>query len=237
MLGSSSCELRFSSRVRRDRVGPFALAPGRLPWGLVPLRGVNPASPHPDEHPGSPSFRPQRFARSRRLTPRCTLQVCFALLPRPGFRSGVPPPTQRYHLVGGPDLAPLAPHLYRRLPDDAKLRRVDLRPLFQAGIRSAAQVVKPEPSPVSRRVFLLRTLAADLASAVNGGSTLDLLAHRSSAARAGLGVSIDRQLRCSVSRSPFRSRFPTCRLRPVARKSSTRSITLSGPLRPPNAET
>jgi hypothetical protein len=51
------------------------------------------------------------------------------------------------------DLSPLAPRLCRRLPDDAKPRRVDLRPLFQAGIRSAAQVVKPKPSPVSRRIF------------------------------------------------------------------------------------
>jgi hypothetical protein len=85
MLGSSSCELGFSFRVRRDRVGPFALAPGRLPWGLVPLRGVSPASPRFSELPGSPWFRPQRFARSRRFAPRCTLQIYFALLPRPGF--------------------------------------------------------------------------------------------------------------------------------------------------------
>jgi hypothetical protein len=120
------------------------------------------------------------------------------------------------------DLSPLAPRLCRRFPDDAKPRRVDLRPLFQVGIRSAAQVVKPEPSPVSRRIRLLRTLAADLASAMNGGSTLDLVAHRSSAARAGLGVSIDRQLRCSVSRSPFRSRFAACLQHPVAREKTGR---------------
>jgi hypothetical protein len=37
------------------------------------------------EHPGSPQFRPQRFARSRRFAPRCTLQIYFTLLPRPGF--------------------------------------------------------------------------------------------------------------------------------------------------------
>ena len=46
MLGSSSCELGFSFRVSRDRVGPFACASGRLPWGFVPLRGVSAASPH-----------------------------------------------------------------------------------------------------------------------------------------------------------------------------------------------
>jgi hypothetical protein len=37
------------------------------------------------EHPSSPRFRPQRFARSRRFTPRRTLQIYFTLLPRPGF--------------------------------------------------------------------------------------------------------------------------------------------------------
>ncbi len=69
-----------------------------------------------------------------------------------------------------------------------------------------AQAIARVPS----RFRLLRTLATDLASAVNSGSTRDLVAHRSSAARAGLGVSIDRQRRCSISRSSSRSRFPTC---------------------------
>jgi len=66
------------------------------------------------------------------------------------FRSGVPPPTQLHHLVGGHALAPLAPRLCRRLPDDAKPRRVDLRTLFQVGIRSVVPGVNPESSPVSR---------------------------------------------------------------------------------------
>jgi len=39
----------------------------------------------PASIPSSPTFRPQRFARSRRLSPRRTLQICFTLLPRPGF--------------------------------------------------------------------------------------------------------------------------------------------------------
>jgi len=30
-------------------------------------------------------LRPQRFARSRRLVPLCTLRACFIPLPRPGF--------------------------------------------------------------------------------------------------------------------------------------------------------
>jgi len=68
------------------------------------------------EHPGPPSFRPQRFARSRRLTPRCTLQVCFALLPRPGFslRGSSPDPAappRRWpcpRAVGAVSLSPVA---------------------------------------------------------------------------------------------------------------------------------
>jgi hypothetical protein len=67
---------------------------GRLPWGLPPLRDISPASPLPTGIPGPSMFRPQRFARSRRLAPRQTLQTCFILLPRPGFSlQGFPPPT------------------------------------------------------------------------------------------------------------------------------------------------
>jgi len=41
----------------------------------------------------SPTFRPQRFSRSRRFAPRCTLRACFIPLPRPGFTvQGVSPP-------------------------------------------------------------------------------------------------------------------------------------------------
>jgi hypothetical protein len=39
----------------------------------------------PASFPPWPMFRPQRFARSRRLPPSRTLQACFILLPRPGF--------------------------------------------------------------------------------------------------------------------------------------------------------
>jgi hypothetical protein len=35
--------------------------------------------------PRSPTFRPQRFTRSRRLTPSRASQACFILQPRPGF--------------------------------------------------------------------------------------------------------------------------------------------------------
>ena len=108
----------LSSRVRRAYVGPWSVSHlrtrrdrGRLPWGSYPLRDINPASPLPTGIPGPPMFRPQRFSRSRRLTPRCTLQACFILLPRPGFAlqgfqspdSAEPPrrwpvPPRRWHL-------------------------------------------------------------------------------------------------------------------------------------------
>jgi hypothetical protein len=75
--------------------------------------------------PSSPTFRPQRFARSRRLTPRCALQACFILLPRPGFPlQGVPPPTQPDHLVGDPCLRAVGavslPPVARRRQDPSR---------------------------------------------------------------------------------------------------------------------
>lgn len=52
--------------------------------------------------PSRPSFRPRRFARPRRLPPRCTWWACFIPLPRPGFSlQGFAPATQPYRLVGG----------------------------------------------------------------------------------------------------------------------------------------
>src|SRR5690606_12979321 len=63
------------------------------------------SAPGVHSSPGIPSpttFRPQRFARSRRLAPPRALRVCFAALPCPGFRSrGLIPPTEPRHLVGG----------------------------------------------------------------------------------------------------------------------------------------
>src|SRR5687767_12478863 len=78
---------------------------GRLPWGSQPLRDDSSASPRSAGIPGPPLFRPQRFARSRRLAPRSALPACFIRLPRPGFAlQGLPPPNQPYHLVGGRSL-------------------------------------------------------------------------------------------------------------------------------------
>jgi len=58
----------------------------RLPWG-----SVSPSRHQPEESTcerashSRPTVRPRRFSRPRRLTPPRALQVCFTLLPRPGF--------------------------------------------------------------------------------------------------------------------------------------------------------
>jgi hypothetical protein len=82
----------------------------RLPWGLVPLHDINRPSPHPPGIPCPTSFRPQRFARSRRLPPRPTLRIYFATLPCPGFSlQGLPPTIQPRWFSPSVTLAPLAP--------------------------------------------------------------------------------------------------------------------------------
>jgi hypothetical protein len=124
-----SLALLLSSSCLRRPEHPSRLAPtcdhGRLPWGSTPLRDISPASPLSMSIPGSPLFRPQRFARSRRLAPRSALQTCFILLPRPGFAlQGVPPSTQPNHLVGGPYLLAVGT---ARLPPVARRRQQTAR--------------------------------------------------------------------------------------------------------------
>jgi hypothetical protein len=122
----------------------------RLPWGFHPHRGVSPASPLNSEHPGSPSFRPQRFARSRRLTPRCTLQICFTLLPRPGFslRGSSPDPAappRRWPCplaVGAASLSPVARRRQARVASTSGPRS---GPGSAALPRGLAQVRRPCP--------------------------------------------------------------------------------------------
>lgn len=128
----------LSSRVRCVCVGPFALAPGRLPWGLVPLRGVDLASPLTSEHPKLAYVPPSAFRTLSTAFSSQDLADLFhsaatSRIPAPGLH---PRPSCTTSSVAGA-LAPLAPPLCRRFPDDAKLRRVDLRALFQVGIRCA----------------------------------------------------------------------------------------------------
>jgi hypothetical protein len=84
--GSSSPELHLLFRVHS------CVLPARYP--RVPSASFRVsipfATPAHEVHsmtsfPSSPTFRPQRFSRSRRLAPSRTLQAYFVLQPRPGF--------------------------------------------------------------------------------------------------------------------------------------------------------
>ena len=73
------------------------------PLGFASLMTTSTRGVH--NSPGIPRptmFRPQRFARSRRLTPPRALRACFIALPCPGFSlQGLLPPFEPHHLVGG----------------------------------------------------------------------------------------------------------------------------------------
>jgi len=80
--------LRPAARVSKS-LATFQSTGQRLPWGSVPLRGINQRRPH--DPPGSPpgsSFRPRRFSRPRRLAP----PPAFAGLFHPAATSRVCPP-------------------------------------------------------------------------------------------------------------------------------------------------
>ena len=114
--GSSSRELRSPSEF--SRLSPARVrSPHRAPpLGFFPSSRRQCVKSTISERPCSPSFRPQRFARSRRVTPSRTLRVCFIPLPRPGFPlQGLPPTSQPPHLLGD-----ASPHVVgtRTLPTD-----------------------------------------------------------------------------------------------------------------------
>ena len=95
---------------------PSACAPVRLPWGCVPHHDINTRSPQFAGVPVPTMFRPQRFARSRRLAPPHALRVCFAAQPCPGFllqgvdssSLAVPPRGGRYPRAVGAARLPVA---------------------------------------------------------------------------------------------------------------------------------
>jgi hypothetical protein len=95
------------------------------------------------------------LARPCRLVSSC----CHVQVSR--SRGFLPRPV-RYHLVGGPCLRAVGAVSCRRLPDDAGERRVDLKALFQAGIRSLDVSVTPRRDPCP----LLRFSSFGLASPV-----------------------------------------------------------------------
>jgi hypothetical protein len=66
----------------------------RLPWGYLisPSRHQRFESTHWQSSQLLPTFRPRRFSRPRRFTPRCALRACFIPQPRPRFTpQGFPP--------------------------------------------------------------------------------------------------------------------------------------------------
>jgi len=122
--GSSSPELGLLFRVLTAPNLPHTQGVRRLPWGSLPHRDISTESPLVSELPRSrSSVRPQRFTRSRRVTPLHTLRVCFTPQPRPGFTfQGFSPATEPDHLVDGP-----CPPVVLRLTSTVELPR-RLRP-------------------------------------------------------------------------------------------------------------
>jgi len=106
-------------------------SPGVSSLFATSTRGVH----SPPGFPCPTMFRPQRFARSRRLAPPRALRVCFAAQPCPGFcfRGCLLRPGRTTSSVAV-TLAPLAAFACR-LPG-ASARRVDLRVLLQCRVRS-----------------------------------------------------------------------------------------------------
>jgi hypothetical protein len=158
--GSSSCglgspsELVVSTSARTSAsCSRTARDSRRLPWGLPPLRDNSSSSPPAMSVPGSPSFRPQRFSRSRRLAPRRALQACFILLPRPGFAlQGLPPPIQGNHLVGGPSLLAVGAACLSSVTRRHQHTSRRPRGVHRIGIRNVREGVSPgeRPCPLVR---------------------------------------------------------------------------------------
>jgi hypothetical protein len=144
------------SRVRAPPVGFASLM-------TTSTRGVlySPGIPRPT------MFRPQRFARSRRLAPPRALRACFIALPCPGFSlQGLLPPFEPHHLVGG---------RYPRAVGVACLpvarRQQNVASTSGSCSRSesavAAQAVKPARHSCPLLLFMLpRAFTRDLGSAI-----------------------------------------------------------------------
>jgi hypothetical protein len=147
---------RLRSRVRAPSVGSCALF-------TTSTRGVHVS-------PGIPSpttFRPQRFARSRRLAPPRALRVCFAALPCPGFRfKGCLLRPSRTSSSPAVTSAPLAPSACR-LPG-ASERRVDLEVVLSSRVRSVRRRCSPRrhPCPFLRFFRLPRAFHRNLGRAI-----------------------------------------------------------------------
>jgi hypothetical protein len=146
-----------------------ARSPGRLPWGLSPLRDVNPASPRFDGHPRPTSVPPPAF---HTLSTACS-SLCLAGLFHPAA-------TSRLRASGGssPDLSgstssvarassPLAPSPAAGCPTTPESVASTSRPSSRPGSAAPPEGLAPS-SPVSPRAFrLLRARFVSLEDAVN----------------------------------------------------------------------
>jgi len=83
---SSSHELGSASEhVTRSKPVTLPKKRNNLPWSFSPHRDIRALGPLTGKVPDLPMFRPQRFSRSRRVTPQRTLRAYFISLPRAGF--------------------------------------------------------------------------------------------------------------------------------------------------------
>jgi hypothetical protein len=98
---------RVPSRVHLPvRVSAAGASRGVLSLITTSARGVH----SPAGIPGPPTFRPQRFTRSRRFAPPPALRACFIALPCPGFSlQGFVPRSSRITSSVTDTLAPLVP--------------------------------------------------------------------------------------------------------------------------------
>jgi hypothetical protein len=185
----------------------------------------------PADDPRPPRFRPQRFARSRRVAPPRALRACFIALPCPGFSlQGFSPAAQPYRLVGGPSPRAVGA-VACRLPG-ASERRVDLRVLLRAVVRSVRRGFYARSALVSPPAF-------STPSGI-GPMTLAVPSHPLRSRPSRRGTACPPRRRSSAYRSilvlwplspearPVRASWPASRL-PFPRGPSVSS----GPLRPP----
>jgi hypothetical protein len=150
--GSSSCGLGLSSRVRRVHVGPNVQSAlsrglwqsGRLPWGLFPLRGVNPASPLVGEHPELTYVPSAAFLALSTAYSSLNLADLFHPAATSRFRA---PEVSSLEPAVPPRRWPLPPRRWLRPPvpvaRHASRRRVDLEVLIRSEIRSTGGGFSP----------------------------------------------------------------------------------------------
>jgi hypothetical protein len=191
MPDASSRVLRSPAEFLQTVTCSCARASEHLPWGLVPLSGINTWSPLSAGHPEPDDVPPAAF---RTLSTACS-SSCLARLFRRAAVSrvslqGLLPPSEPYHLVGGHD--PRAVGAIR-LPV-ARRQRTSRRPQGRALVQSPrcpTELFTP-PSPVSLPAFF---------QTPSGYSQRPGPCHRTSSARGlcGAVLRVPRTVTLSVS--------------------------------------